>query len=359
MGPLSALFSYWRGLAICAAGGKYSRLCSALPHLTPQERLCIYSLALHLRLFGDGHYRSGTFQNDLAKNLRNVALPSTGVPLSVFCSCRPLALLFAWFLLPLAALVAAVRRPSSGGGSLGGAFASSLLSDWSWFHYWRLNCVLASYHALATSDPGYGLEDSLLSLARACGALPGTFPEPCRSRPRRTSRCFSRRASGRASPPRPPSRTGRLSSSTATRRAASDSIPSATRRTEATGSCSPPSRTPPRSPSCCRPSRPSRPSASSPPPGRACTSGLPRPPPSTRAASRCCPPASARGEQAPRPTTHASCSTLTSRRATSGAARLARTGTSSAWLALAAARSSQRVTLSRCTRTAVRRCAAR
>ena len=229
MGPLSALFAYWRGLAICAAGGKYSRLCSALPHLTPQERgsaasvrkaksavascvlhahsqrdaslgqhmprtpligyssarqerLCIYSLALHLRLFGDGHYRSGTFQNDLAKNLRNVALPATGVPLSVFCSCRPLALLFAWLLLPLAALVAAVRRPSSGGGSLGGAFASSLLSDWSWFHYWRLNCVLASYHALATSDPGYGLEDSLLSLARACGEpsrnLPRALPEP-------------------------------------------------------------------------------------------------------------------------------------------------------------------------------------
>ena len=147
-----------------------------------QERLCIYSLALHLRLFGDGHYRSGTFQNDLAKNLRNVALPATGVPLSVFCSCRPLALLFAWLLLPLAALVAAVRRPSSSGGSLGGAFASSLLSDWSWFHYWRLNCVLASYHALATSDPGYGLEDSLLSLARACGEpsrnLPRALPEP-------------------------------------------------------------------------------------------------------------------------------------------------------------------------------------
>ena len=109
---------------------------------------------LHLKLWSLPHYRSGTFQKDLVKNLRNVALPGTGLPLSMVCRFWPVALLFLWVGIPFAALVAAIIRSRRDSSALGCAFAAALLSEYPWFHFWRLNCAIASYHALRTSDPG-------------------------------------------------------------------------------------------------------------------------------------------------------------------------------------------------------------
>ena len=69
--------------------------------------------------------------------------------------------------MPLAALAAAVIARHHRGEAFGPAFASALLQPRDWFSYWRLNCVLASYHALKTSDGGYALEDKLTFL-QAC-----------------------------------------------------------------------------------------------------------------------------------------------------------------------------------------------
>ena len=177
-----ALLSYWYGLVLCLHLGRpYASLSASLPALPPEARLQIYSLCLHLRLWSLPHYRSGTFANDMRKNLRNVALPGTGLALSYLCTNYLVAVLFLWIGVPLAAFAAAIVRvrgeavvpPPRGLPRVGlfDAFAEALLAcgngGRAWFHYWRLNCALASYHALKTSDDGYALEDKLTFL-QAC-----------------------------------------------------------------------------------------------------------------------------------------------------------------------------------------------
>ena len=78
----SAIDIYWRGLyRVLVRGGSYSDLRGCTD--SKRARLQIYWLALSFRLWHKPHYRSGTFQNDMLKNLRNVAVPKTGVPLSM------------------------------------------------------------------------------------------------------------------------------------------------------------------------------------------------------------------------------------------------------------------------------------
>ena len=179
MHALSALFAYWHGLVLCVHRGRpYAALASAYPDLPAEARLQIYSLCLHLRMWSLPHYRSGTFANDMRKNLRNVALPGTGVPLSYFCTHYAIALVFVWFGVPFAALAAAVIQvrdahltKSGNRRTLGVAFSEALLASGTggraWFHYWRLNCALASYHAHHSADEGYALEDKFTFL-QAC-----------------------------------------------------------------------------------------------------------------------------------------------------------------------------------------------
>ena len=180
--PIAALHAYWHGLVLCLHRGQpYAALAVACPALPAEARLQIYSLCLHLRLWALPHYRSGTFSNDMRKNLRNVALPGTGFPLSLLCTNYLLAVVFLWIGVPLAALAAALVRvrgeakapPLDGAprASFGTAFSEALLAcgtgGRAWFHYWRLNCALASYHAHKTNDEGYELEDKLTFL-QAC-----------------------------------------------------------------------------------------------------------------------------------------------------------------------------------------------
>ena len=170
---LLALSAYYRALVQCLhRGDTYQSLAAAQPMLPPEARLHVYQLCLHVRLWNSPHYRSGTFGNDVRKNLRNVALPGTGVALSIILVSRLAAIFFLWIGVPAAAAVAsflawrrgATQSPSSAFGQF--LFASGEQGR-AWFHYWRLNCTLASYHALRTSDPGYALEDKLTFL-QAC-----------------------------------------------------------------------------------------------------------------------------------------------------------------------------------------------
>ena len=45
------------------------------------------------------------------------------------------------------------------------AYVEQLLCPQDWFSFWRLNCRLASYHALVTGSKGYGQEDKVRSTA--------------------------------------------------------------------------------------------------------------------------------------------------------------------------------------------------
>ena len=86
---------------------------------------------------------------------------------------RAVAVAFLLVAYPLIAAVAAVVRVRHGDAPDGwaAAFAEQLLEPDDWFFKWRLNCVLASYHALVTNEAGYAMEDKLtfLEAAEAAG----------------------------------------------------------------------------------------------------------------------------------------------------------------------------------------------
>jgi len=190
---------YLRALVFFLRGGTYK----ACPYFiternsaglsTERERLQAkaqtYSLALIFYLWSKPHYRSGTFANDMVKNLRNVAIPGTGIPLSIIARFKPVAFLFVVFGMPLICVIAGLRLaaepadrsvPSTSGLPFGLVWPSAsdfaekfrecLLTPRDWHSYWRLNCRLASFHALVSKDAtadDFALEDKWKFLTRA------------------------------------------------------------------------------------------------------------------------------------------------------------------------------------------------
>ncbi|CAD7963814.1 unnamed protein product [Amoebophrya sp. A25] len=71
-------------------------------------QLHMFSLALVFRLWDKPHYRCGSFGEDLRVNLRNVAIPGTGVPLSIFCFSRYTAYFWLLILYPFTCLFSAL-----------------------------------------------------------------------------------------------------------------------------------------------------------------------------------------------------------------------------------------------------------
>ena len=184
-------------------------------------RINCFSLALAVKLWTQPHYRSGTFANDMKKNLRNVAIPGTGFALShlVFLG-RPFVSLFLLFVPPLISLLASLnslffvdllhivlpgpRDPipedssSSSSSSLSSSssdsdreddheekkvekvgmmkkvvkgFRDQMLRPEDWFWFWTLNCRLASYHSLFNPEAqGYRMEDKWTFLKEAATA---------------------------------------------------------------------------------------------------------------------------------------------------------------------------------------------
>jgi hypothetical protein len=225
---------YLRALVFFLRGGTYK----ACPYFTTErnsaglsterERLQAkaqtYSLALIFYLWSKPHYRSGTFANDMVKvrsrrvggertneaasrlfaaltslslrspplpsqNLRNVAIPGTGIPLSIIARFKPVAFLFVVFGMPLICVIAGLRlaaepadrsvRSTSGlpfglvwpsASDFAEKFRECLLTPRDWHSYWRLNCRLASFHALVSKDAtadDFALEDKWKFLTRA------------------------------------------------------------------------------------------------------------------------------------------------------------------------------------------------
>lgn len=134
-----------------------------------QARVQVYSLALIFRLWSLPHYRSGTFQNDMVKNLRNVAIPGTGIPLSILCYTRATALWAVLVLNPIVCFIAALNVARSKGSlaTAASAFREQLLAPQDWFSFWRLNCRLATYHAYVTGSRDYEQEDKQVFLDAA------------------------------------------------------------------------------------------------------------------------------------------------------------------------------------------------
>jgi len=150
-----ALFYYW------FRGGSYA----ACPYFKDRlkAKIHVFGVALDLRLWSKIHYRKPSYRTDLADNLRNVAIPGTGVRLSVLAQYRPIAWGFYVFVNPFLCLIAAVNDSREKGklwpSSIANAFREHLLEPNNWFNYWRLNSRLAAWHAYSTRSEHYRAEN--------------------------------------------------------------------------------------------------------------------------------------------------------------------------------------------------------
>eukprot|EP00639_Heterosigma_akashiwo_P003513 CAMPEP_0194590618 /NCGR_PEP_ID=MMETSP0292-20121207/21489_1 /TAXON_ID=39354 /ORGANISM="Heterosigma akashiwo, Strain CCMP2393" /LENGTH=225 /DNA_ID=CAMNT_0039448359 /DNA_START=86 /DNA_END=760 /DNA_ORIENTATION=+ len=151
-------YLYYRVLFYFLLGGTYEEC----PFFKERKhaKIQVYSLAMIMWLWNKPHYRNGTFQQDMVKNLRNVAIPGTGIPLSVFCYFK---ITVYWYLLcvnPFICFMAALnpknRRDRR---SIAVVYGEQLLEPKDWFSYWRMNCRLASLHAYVTGSKDFAMED--------------------------------------------------------------------------------------------------------------------------------------------------------------------------------------------------------
>lgn len=176
MSVVGTTFTYWNHLTYYwFRGGSFSKC----PYLTEpsqrQARIQLFSLTLIAYLWNKPHYRHPTFAHDMRANLLNVAIPGTGVPLSIFCYFKFTACLFIAFMIPICCFFGAVNvaRKSQNGSfwnNLATAYHQHLLYPDDWFSYWRLNCRLASWYWLVTKEAGYDMENKWAFTER-CDAL--------------------------------------------------------------------------------------------------------------------------------------------------------------------------------------------
>jgi len=158
-----------------------------------RARLQTWQVRLVFQLWDAKHYRCESFAQDLRDNLRNLALPGTVLPLSMWLSFRWTAWLFALVVNPLACFVAALavllcdrevqdplHNPSAFLGALSVAYQKQLLTPEDWFSLWRLNCAVTALHDHKLKDEvkaDYDMESKWDFLVRA--AEKGVACSPC------------------------------------------------------------------------------------------------------------------------------------------------------------------------------------
>jgi hypothetical protein len=174
---LHTTYEYWRNLLWYWRGKSFT----SCPYLREDEnrqaRVQLCSLALNIFLWDKIHYRHPSFAHDLRANLRNVAVPGTGLPLSFFCWTKLLGYLMLVLINPilcfLGAVNVALKESAKKGGegitfmnALARAYRQHLLFPDDWFSYWRLNCSLASWYWFVTRESGYDLENKWIFLQK-------------------------------------------------------------------------------------------------------------------------------------------------------------------------------------------------
>jgi hypothetical protein len=162
----SGFLHYW-----CGKGRHSSYQLGALSTFTPlrptpddseesklfkqNARIHLYSLASTFYLYNKPHYRKASYKSDLVDNLRNVAVPGTGIPLSLFARAKFLGMGFVLTAYPAISLVASLHQwiKTRGKSSISQEYATRLLAPDDWFSYWRLNCNIVGLHALLNDMP--------------------------------------------------------------------------------------------------------------------------------------------------------------------------------------------------------------
>jgi len=124
----------------------------------------IYSLVLVIRLFSLPHYRAKCYGDDLRANLRNVVVPFTAIPLSIFCLNKFFCLFFLIFIYPLWAFIGSIYLSiyDTRKNTIDQHFYEQLLKPNYWFATWRINCTIVAYHSYKKWDKTkqqYAMED--------------------------------------------------------------------------------------------------------------------------------------------------------------------------------------------------------
>lgn len=125
-------------------------------------RIHLFSLASNFYLYHKPHYRKGTYREDLVDNLCNVAIPGTGIPLSIVARSRLVSLVFLVTAYPAVSFMAALHKwfMTRGKANISEEYATRLLAPDDWFNYWRLNCNIVGLHALLNDMPAdYEMEN--------------------------------------------------------------------------------------------------------------------------------------------------------------------------------------------------------
>ena len=127
-------------------------------------RVHLYTLACAFYLWDKPHYRKGSYRDDIVDNFRNVAVPGTGVPLSLLVRSRITALWLTLVANPVVCLIASLHLWAKSGfrSSVSEEYETRLLAPDDWFSYWRLNCRVVGLHSLLNGSdgaPGYDMEN--------------------------------------------------------------------------------------------------------------------------------------------------------------------------------------------------------
>ncbi|GAB5362490.1 hypothetical protein AAMO2058_000801400 [Amorphochlora amoebiformis] len=162
------LLTYYRAMwYFSTSSGRYADCPVLTSNAEKCSRVHVASIAAIFHLWSTPHYRHDTFQSDLVLNLRNVAIPGTGVPLSYLTRSFLSTFIFLLVGYPLVSLIAAVASSGLVSADIAKKFHGHLLSPRDWFSLWRLNCCLAAMHYYKTRDVGYKLEDKWAFLTEA------------------------------------------------------------------------------------------------------------------------------------------------------------------------------------------------
>eukprot|EP00547_Thalassionema_nitzschioides_P015910 CAMPEP_0194249488 /NCGR_PEP_ID=MMETSP0158-20130606/20596_1 /TAXON_ID=33649 /ORGANISM="Thalassionema nitzschioides, Strain L26-B" /LENGTH=433 /DNA_ID=CAMNT_0038986015 /DNA_START=29 /DNA_END=1330 /DNA_ORIENTATION=+ len=158
--------TFWRGMYhyLCGAGRrsqynpsssflKINEKDSAEEAIFKQHaRVHLYGLASAFYLYNKPHYRKGSYRDDLLDNLRNLAIPGTGIPLSWFVGSKVTALGLVLGVNPFVCFMASLHNWWQTGGSISEEYATRLLAPNDWFSYWRLNCNIVGLHSYLDKD---------------------------------------------------------------------------------------------------------------------------------------------------------------------------------------------------------------
>lgn len=132
------------------------------PLFYQHARVHLYTLASEFYLYNRPHYRKSTYGADVIDNLSNVAIPGTGVSLSLAVRNRPSAFVLITCVYPIVCVCASVHlwMRTRGASSVSEEYAIRLLAPDDWFSYWRMNSRIAALHALLNDVPaGYDMEN--------------------------------------------------------------------------------------------------------------------------------------------------------------------------------------------------------